>query len=109
MKKDVKLSEKTKKEVIERSGNWCFECGTPYGLDWSHLVRKSALTRYGQQELYDDARNVVRDCRDCHTIWDNGAHEKRKAMQSYETRKEMVKAISAKGYSMLDALDKRTF
>ncbi len=84
-----KLKDTTKR-IVQKKYNRCFECGSTFGLSYSHILKKIWY------EDYNDPDNIVLDCMDCHHIWDNGTFVQKAKMNSLEKRIEIIKAIQAK-------------
>ena len=104
MAKPLQLSDKSKKIVQNRDGQRCNNCGSTFALSWSHIVRKSR-----KPQLYDNPNNVVIHCMDCHHIWDNGSHQQRVKLRTYEQLKAKCKELDQKSYELLIVLDKSIF
>lgn len=88
---NTKLKDTTKR-IVQQRHRRCFECGSTFGLTYSHILKKQWYSDY------NDPDNIVLDCIDCHHVWDNGTFEQKARMSSLMRRIEIIKKIQEKTY-----------
>lgn len=86
-----KLKDTTKRAVHQKF-NRCFECGSTFGLTYSHILKRRWYDDYNDQD------NIVLDCIDCHHIWDNGTFEQKAKMKSLNQRIKIIEGLRDKSF-----------
>lgn len=99
----IKLDEKTYKEVFDKSNHACEECGAWLGDQFESNGKILNRWRYSHilpKGLYGKCRNDVRNfnnlCFVCHQIWEFGDRE---TMKIYKPNLEIIEILKSEyGY-----------
>lgn len=87
----TKLKDTTKR-IVQQRHRRCFECGSTFGLTYSHILKKRWYPDY------NDPDNIVLDCIDCHHVWDNGTFEQKAKMKSLNQRIKIIEGLRDKSF-----------
>lgn len=71
------------------------------GLDRSHTISRARCKQLGRNELMWDIENIVLECRDCHTVWENGTWHDKSKLLTWEQKSQFIKDNDDKTYKKI--------
>lgn len=82
-----------KEAMLRSSGGLCTGCLNRKPLTLSHIIPISL-----RKDLELDQDNLLLECMDCHTVWEHGTLEKKKALLNYQLKENYIKKVDPNYY-----------
>lgn len=71
------------------------------GLDHSHTISRARCKQLGRDELMWDVDNIILECRDCHTVWENASWHDKSKLLTWERKLEFIRKNDTQTYQKI--------
>ncbi len=92
---NAKFKDKSRRKLWPNMPNNCYECKLYVGEEYQSYKVSHLLEGSGNLHLYDNPRNVVTHCLQCHTDWGG---KSRKEMKTWIDKKDLMIELTRERY-----------